>query len=62
MNAVAGLNDTFARIGLTILHGAGRRLSHRTQHETCGKPLGAYPDQMDDDGGRTCITSAVGQL
>jgi hypothetical protein len=23
MNAVAGLNDTFARIGLTILRGAG---------------------------------------
>jgi hypothetical protein len=27
MNAVAGLNDTFARIGLTILRGAGLRMA-----------------------------------
>jgi hypothetical protein len=27
MNAVAGLNDTFGRIGLTILRGAGLRMA-----------------------------------
>jgi len=34
MNAVAGLNDTFARIGLTILRAAGPdcRTGHNTKH------------------------------